>query len=1449
MRFVPAPVTSWPGALLRRVQGDVAAAHPGRRTRRVVRSGPGRAYLAVRGVHRPDREHVARAVERALAAIEGVHWAEVNPILAEVAVAFEDGAVDPEDLVQALDGVEEAHGVRGEQFASDVPDHPADDRPIRRGVAALMADGVGVGIGIVGRALRVPRLPVELASAVPAVDSLPPVRRVLETRPRVEMATVVVNAVLQGLGQGPLGLVVDATHRVNWIAELVARRRAWLGAEHRLHPVPPSDHVLAAETTERPVPLPPGLVETYGQAASLVSLAGSGVTLAVTRDPRRTADVLLAGVPRAARLGREAFAAQVGRGLAARQVIPMDPTVLRHLERVDTVLVDARTVTTGVATIDQVVAVGAADESTVNTWAGSLFDPDHPDGTRQDREWTLAPVRQVTTGWPRGARTRARALARGGASVLCLSRHEAVVGLVSIKPELRGYVSELVDAVRHAGHQLVVAGARPGVARAMGAQAEVPGAEHLAHSVRELQAAGSVVALVSARAGAALRAADCGIGILGIDEIHPPWGADLLCLRAVDAATVIDATRLARTASRHAVAVAAAGSASAGWFAFSPLPGAARRTVTAIQLSTLAAMGSGVWTGAQLPRRRARPETPPVAWHSLEPDDVFARLGSGPGGLTESTAASRAKPHEEVRHLGLPALMADELANPLSVILAAGAALSAAAGSVLDATLIAGVLGIDALVGAAQRLRTEAAISRLTSAISEGAVRVLRDGTEIVTSGDALVPGDVVRLAAGDAVPADARVLESVGLETDESSLTGESFPVAKDPKPVGVSAIADRTSMVYAGTAVAAGRGTAVVVATGADTEARLGEDSAQPPPTGVESRLRVLTDRAVPVVLASGAGLTLNSLLRGRPAREAMASGVSLAAAAVPEGLPFVATVAQSSAAHRLAGRGVLVRNPQVLEALGRVDVLCFDKTGTLTEGRLQVRCVSDGDGDEPVTALSPSGRLVLAAALRATPRARPGGLPHPTDQAIVESAAVAAVHPSHGIGSWHKTVSLAFEPGRAYHAVLGWTASGALLCVKGAPEVVVPRCDTWRRSSGRITLDAPTRAMVDAVIERLARGGLRVLAVAERAASDRSDLDDDRIDRLELLGFVGVADVARPTAAVPLQKLWRAGINVVMVTGDHPSTAEAIASELGIMNGRAVLTGPQVDELDDADLDETIPNVGVFARVTPAHKVRIVSAFQRAGRVVAMTGDGANDAQAIRLAQIGVAFGPRATSAARDAADLVVTEDDVGVLVETVAEGRAMWASVRDALALLLGGNLGEVGFTVGAALVSGRTPLTARQLLAVNLLTDLAPAMAIAVQPPRAGRVDLAREGPETSLAGQLARDIAIRATATAAGAYGAWLGARMTGTRGRARTVALVALVASQLGQTLVIGRTSPLVVGTALLSAAGLVAVVQTPGLSQFFDCRPLGPVGWMIAAGSAGLATGGAAVASAVLP
>lgn len=460
-----------------------------------------------------------------------------------------------------------------------------------------------------------------------------------------------------------------------------------------------------------------------------------------------------------------------------------------------------------------------------------------------------------------------------------------------------------------------------------------------------------------------------------------------------------------------------------------------------------------------------------------------------------------------------------------------------------------------------------------------------------------------------------------------------------------------------------------------------------------------------------------------------------MSLAVAAVPEGLPFVASVAELAAARRLSTRNTLVPNPSTIEALGRVNVLCFDKTGTLTEGHITLRYVSDGHTGGTVEDLSPELKQVVITGLRASPRYDKRPIPHPTDRAVIEGAEKLGLTPDEGLDSdtWKRVDELPFEPGRGYHAVLGQGGSGQLLSVKGAPEIVLTGCKNMLRGHKTIPLDASLRAELDKEMNRLAHQGYRVLAVAERPASDRSDLDESRVDGLTFLGFLGLADPVRPTAAESVGRLVRAGVRVVMITGDHPSTAEAIAAELNVLDDGRTMTGPEVDALDDDDLIKVLPEVSVFARTTPAHKARIVSCLRRAGEVVAVTGDGANDAPAIRTAEVGIALGSRATQAARAAADVVVTDDRIETIVDAIIEGRAMWGSVRDALSILLGGNLGEIVFTVASSLIAGQNVLNARQLLLINLLTDMLPSMAVAVRPPASTSPEkLLAEGPEASL---------------------------------------------------------------------------------------------------------------------
>jgi cation-transporting ATPase I len=998
---------------------------------------------------------------------------------------------------------------------------------------------------------------------------------------------------------------------------------------------------------------------------------------------------------------------------------------------------------------------------------------------------------------------------------------------------------ELLDAAHDAGYMVVVAGDPPA---GTDPHLVVDGGDGLEDSVRALKDDGCGVLLIARSASPALRVAECSLGLL--DEGRPPWAAHLLAGDGglSDAVLVVEAAAVAHEVSRQSAALALGGSGVGGLLGALSAQPAPEQALLAGNVAAMVAIANGVRAAAGLRGHRIVLRGSGPAWHALAVEEVLGELGTSTDGLGPEEASRRLaeRPERPDDRLTLGRAFVEELANPLTPVLAVGASLSAAVGAPADAGLVGAVVALNALIGSVQRVRVERAVDELEEASSETEARVRRGGTMTAVPAGELVPGDVVVLESGDAVPADCRILRADSLELDESSLTGESLPVAKSADPSDAAAVADRTSMLYEGTAVAVGDAEAVVVATGDETEAGRAATGTSVISQGVEERLEQLSRITLPIALAGGLVVTGAGLLRGQGLRRALAPGVNLTVAAVPEGLPLLATIGQLSAARRLAGRGALARNPQAIETLGRVDVLCVDKTGTLTGGAIQMGLVTDGvrtyePGDD-----DPTATRIVAASVRSSPQARPGeDVPHVTDQAVLDGAAAADVAGDAGLESWTREAELPFEPGRSYHAVLGRNGGAGILSVKGAPEVVLPRCATWAHPDGDRPLGEDERRRLEGVVDDLARRGHRVLAVAEREASDRRDLDDDRVERLRLLGFLGLVDPVRPEATREVGRLAEAGLRVVMVTGDHPSTAEGIARELRILDAGRVMTGARLDELDDPGLDAELDDVTVFARVTPSHKVRIVEAYRRRGHTVAMTGDGANDAPAIRLADVGVALGENATPAARAAADLVVPDGRIETIVAAIVEGRALWGSVRDALAILLGGNLGEIAFTVAGTVTGGTPPLTARQLLLVNLMTDVAPGLAIAVRAPRdLSPEDLLREGPDASLGSALQHAITVRAAATTVGAGMAWTAARVTGRARRASTVALAGLVGSQLGQTLVSGGRDPLVALAALGSTILLVGIVQTPGVSQFFGCTPLGPVGWGLAAGSSAVAT-----------
>jgi cation-transporting ATPase I len=1446
------------------VAAAIGRAVRGQPVRRVVWRADGRLHIAVRGVTQDSGAALARAVAAGLRHHPAVSWAAVNAPLGTVVVAC-SGEVDPADLIAVIEQLERDYSAQPETAAS----RPGAIDRVPGAVAALAANVAGLSVAGAGRAFRTVRLPAELGSLVNFVDTQPRLRAAVERAigpGPADLTLAAANAFAQSAAQGVSGLALDIGQRAAQLTEAVMQRNTWARSEPGLCGSP-GRAAARPVTPERPCALPPGPIERYSERIGLGAAAAFGGVLAVSQSPRRAAGVALAGLPKAARLSREGFAATLGCVLARRGVVVMDKGALRRLDRIDTIVVDADVLTTGALVVGEVVGVGGADVAGLVGVVHALFAADRLTAAGTDGTFTLGPLDalglQGRAGARKGARTDVRTaakLTRGGAAhVLGLAADGRLLALVGVVPEQAAAAGLIVAAAGRAGAAFMVAapvaGAGPGAAGAspgdplaalVTAHGKVfgdrvlPDGRRLVASVRGLQADGAGVLLVS-RQRRALAAADCGIGLAGADGV-PAWGAHILAgddLAAV--ALIIEAVRVAHAVSRRGVTLSQAGSALGVALAFGgAAPGASSRSLLAVNGAGAIALTSGAWSAAELARSPVAAPPPRTPWHAMPADVVLERLHSRPAGLDTEDARQRWRPDErQPPEPSLPRAFLAELANPLTPILAGGAALSASIGAVTDAVIVTGVGALSALMGGVQRVWTDRSMAQLfeSSAVT---ARVLRDGREQTVLAAWLVAGDIVVLGAGDVVPADCRLLEARALQVDESSLTGESFPVDKTTAPVPARAIADRCSMLYEGTAVAAGRATAVVVATGSATETgrSMAAAAGVAPVTGVEARLAQITRTTLPLALGSAGAVVAAGLLRGRPARDSIGAAVGLAVASVPEGLPFLVSAAQLASARRLAAHGALVRNPRTIEALGRVDVLCFDKTGTLTQGRMAVAAVSDGAVSRRGGALGGSGRQVLAAALRATPQPRSGRrAEHMTDQAVATAAAAEQVTRSAGYPRWRRVAALPFEPSRSYHAALGSSSNGPLLSVKGAPEVILPRCARWR---GR-RLGVPERKRLNAQLDRLTTDGYRVLAVAENTVPTLTELADDGVTALSFAGFVAFGDPVRATAGASVRELRDAGVHVVMITGDHPATAAAIATELDVLNGGCIVTGAELDRLDDEALSAVLANASVIARSTPAQKVRVVQAFQRLGRTVAMTGDGANDAGAIALADVGIALGKRGTPAARAAADLVVSDDRLETILSAVVEGRAMWASVRQAIGILVGGNIGEIGYTLLGALLTGRSPLSARQLLLVNLLTDLAPALAVALRPPHPEAAStLLAEGPEASLGSALTEEVAVRAVATAAGATAAWLAARMTGRPARARTVGLAALVGTELGQTLLVGGRSPSVAIAGLASAGVLVGIVQTPGASQFFGCTPIGPVGWAIAGGSSAAATAG---------
>ena len=744
------------------------------------------------------------------------------------------------------------------------------------------------------------------------------------------------------------------------------------------------------------------------------------------------------------------------------------------------------------------------------------------------------------------------------------------------------------------------------------------------------------------------------------------------------------------------------------------------------------------------------PQSPVVPAHTLDAATACAALGVSAAGLSSAEAARRLAQHgpnllAEAPRASALALLAAQFRNVLVLILLAATALSALLGHGVEAIAITVIVLFAVLLGFVQEYRAERAMAALR-AMSAPVSVALRDGEEVELAARDLVPGDVILLVAGSQVPADARLLQAASLQTQEAALTGESAPVDKHTQPIAHAdaPVADRANMVFAGTVVGSGRGRALVTATGMATEfGRIASllRSVAPGRTPLQvnlDRLGAQLARAALVIVLVIVGL---GLARGQPLIEMLVFGIALAVAVVPEALPAVVTISLALGAQRLAKRHALMRRLAAVETLGSTTVICSDKTGTLTRDQMTVRRIwlggswitVSGSGyapegafssDDGVPPASPALHDLLTAAALCTDarllRAENGRWQvkgDPTEGALIAAAAKAGLHKATLDAAHPRIDEIPFDADLRRMSTLhrGEQAS-CFACVKGAVEVVLAASSTMQRADGsRVPIDAEIGAQVLAAADAMAGSALRVLAVARRDDATRDNLDSG----LVLLGLVGMIDPPRPEAQPALDACRRAGIRVMMITGDHPATAEAIARELGLLDDGRVVTGAELDRLDAPALAREIDQIAVCARVSPAHKLRIVEALQSRGHVVAMTGDGVNDAPALRRADIGVAMGLTGTDVAREAAAMTLTDDNFASIVAAIEEGRAIFANIRKYLMFLLGSNIGEIGLMAGAALFGLPLPLTAVQILYVNLATDGLPALALAVDPADPG----------------------------------------------------------------------------------------------------------------------------------
>jgi Ca2+-transporting ATPase len=907
-------------------------------------------------------------------------------------------------------------------------------------------------------------------------------------------------------------------------------------------------------------------------------------------------------------------------------------------------------------------------------------------------------------------------------------------------------------------------------------------------------------------------------------------------------------------------------------------------------------------------------ETEKVPWHSRTVQEVAGALGTDPAtGPTSAEAQARLArygPNElaERPRPGFWQLLLEQFNNFLVIILIVSAVISFLLGEMIEAGAIMAIVLLNAVLGVIQESKAEEALAALQKMAAPDA-HVLRAGHRITIPAREVVPGDIVFLEAGNYVPADVRLVESINLRIDEASLTGESVPVEKvanvtlsEDVPLG-----DRVNSAFMGTTVTYGRGTGIVVATGMQTQIGLIAEmiqSYEEEPTPLQRRLdqlgrwlgwgslivcgivfieAIIQDTDLSIVASQG---LVSYLVQTRQQIvDLFIVAVSLAIAAVPEGLPAVVTICLALGMREMVQRHALIRRLPAVETLGSATVIGSDKTGTLTQNEMMavrlyvadLRLDVSGEGyqpqgdfthygepadprDNPEMMALLTGSLLCSDARLELVESEDGDQQHrivgdPTEGAMVVAAAKAGLRRDEVEGRLPRVAEVPFDSDRkrmsTIHRLDGREREEGrgleyIAYVKGAPDVLLPLCNAIREGGAEEPLTEGRRCHIDNVIRDLGGEGLRVLAVAYRHLDRIPDeLNADEVEKdLTLIGLVAMIDPARPEVRPAVERARRAGIRTVMITGDYPDTARAVAQEIDLLRpGGEVVTGAELNDMSDEQLVERIEGVDVFARVSPQHKVRIVEALKARDHIVAMTGDGVNDAPALKRASIGVAMGITGTDVSKETADMVLTDDNYASIVSAVEQGRVIYSNIRKFVYYLISCNVAEIMVIFLATLAGSPPPLTAIQLLWLNLLTDGAPALALGLE---RGDPDIMEQSPRPvrepiinrlMRVGIAVQTVAITAVVLAAYYVGwAWNPSDLA----LARTMAFVTLSASELvrAYTARSERASLLRLGVfsnkymqyaVLVSIALLLGVVYAPFLQPIFDTVPLGIRDWTL--------------------